>query len=300
MDQKEHLSRLLPDTLELLDKDNKEKIREIKRERFITYPKASAILQTLESLLDHPDKYRMPNLLLVAESNNGKTSLLRKFWRTHPPTDGINQAAFPVVFILAPPTPDLNWLYNSILSYLLVPFKHSDPPSKKEAQIVDYFAKVGTRMLIIDEIQHVLGGSALKQRAFLNGLKNIGTSLKIPIVLSGTRDALMATTTDTQTSSRFQSVFLPVWQLDQDFGRFLASLERTLPLKKSSILASETLAPRIHDESEGYLGEIVEVVSKAAEYAILSGTERITLKEIRDCGYIRPSKRRAFDEIAKS
>jgi superfamily II DNA or RNA helicase len=36
-------------------------------------------------------------------------------------------------------------------------------------------------MLIVDEIHHLLAGSATRQRQFLNVLKYLGNELKIPI-----------------------------------------------------------------------------------------------------------------------
>ena len=41
------------------------------------------------------------------------------------------------------------------------------------------------RLLIIDEIQHVLAGSMNRQRTFLNVLKYLGNELQVPIVAVG-------------------------------------------------------------------------------------------------------------------
>ena len=45
---------------------------------------------------------------------------------------------------------------------------------------------INVKMLIIDEIHHVLAGPLLKQRHFLNVIKYMGNELQIPIVAAGT------------------------------------------------------------------------------------------------------------------
>ena len=62
------------------------------------------------------------------------------------------------------------------------------------------------RVLIIDEIHHILAGHIAKQRHFLNVLKYVGNELKIPLVGVGTIDALRAIQTDPQMVNRFEPV----------------------------------------------------------------------------------------------
>lgn len=292
-----HFDNLLPETRRMLDKSDEERITYLEGEKWIPYPLAEKILGKMSALMKAPQKARMPNLLIIGDSNNGKTSVVRKFFRDHPPTDGRMEDAYPVVYVQAPPVPDERRFYDEILSVLMVPFRHRDAPSQKIEDIKYYFEKIGTRMLIVDEIHNVLSGSVIKQRAFMNALKNLGNKMMIPIVLVGTKDALVATSTDMQISSRFKPVRLSLWKLDRDFVQLLASIEQTLPLKKPSSLASKELAPEIQRLSEGQIGEIVSVVNEAAIMAIKTGSERITMKEIDACGFVPPSQRRTLAEM---
>lgn len=293
----QHLKKLLPETREVIFKSQEERIEYLKTEKWIPYPKANKILEKLEELRVEPKRSRMPSLLLVGESHNGKTSLVKKFWRDNPPTDGIHSAAYPVFYVQAPPVPDERRFYDEIFSTLLVPFRHRDDPSQKVEMVQYYFEKIGTQVLVVDEIHNVLSGSIAKQRAFMNALKNLGNRLMLPIVLVGTKDALMATNTDMQISSRFRPMHLPLWRMDGDFVNLLASIELTLPLKNPSPLATKEIAPEIFNLSEGYIGEIVALVSEAAIVAIETGTEHITMKEIKATGFTAPSKRRAVSEL---
>jgi hypothetical protein len=72
----EHLS---PKTRELLDKPIEERIAHIQKDSWIPYSQANKILQQLEDLLQHPKCDRMPNLAISAQTNNGKTRLMKTF-----------------------------------------------------------------------------------------------------------------------------------------------------------------------------------------------------------------------------
>ncbi len=47
--------------------------------KWVNYTAAQSALDTLHSLLRHPQVHRMPNMLLVSETNNGKTAVIRHF-----------------------------------------------------------------------------------------------------------------------------------------------------------------------------------------------------------------------------
>src|ERR1700723_631167 len=67
------------------EESNESRIRRIRTDRWITYSRAEAALSAMEDLLTFPKRTRMPNLLLVGPTNNGKTMIVEKFRRAHPP-----------------------------------------------------------------------------------------------------------------------------------------------------------------------------------------------------------------------
>lgn len=289
-----HLERLIPEAREMVSRPDGDRLNFIQIDRWIPYPEADRILGRMENLFNAPERYRTSSMLLVGEPNNGKTSLVRRFCSLHPKSDGwSDDPPYPVMYVQAPPVPDERRFYDSILGTLLVPFRHRDAPSEKLASISYYFEKIGTRMLIVDEIHNILSGSPAKQRAFLNALKNLSNQMQLPLVLVGTKEALTMLTTDEQLSSRFRPERLPKWVRGVNFLNLLANLESTLPLKLPSNLASPELAPVLFDLSEGLIGEVAALVSEAAAIAIRSGTERVSVKEIKAASVLPPSKRLA-------
>jgi type II secretory pathway predicted ATPase ExeA len=177
----EHLSESAQTALTL---PVEERIRRIRSPRWIGYSRAQAILNKLETLLTHPKIHRMPGLLLVGETNAGKTMIANRFAQRYPARDNIEgeAASVPVLVIQAPPVPDENRFYVTILETLFAPYRLRDSLAGKQFQVMQLLRRVELRLLIIDEIQHILAGHATKQRQFLNVLKYLGNELQIPLV----------------------------------------------------------------------------------------------------------------------
>ena len=85
---------------------------------------------------------------------------------------------------------------------------------------------------------------------------------------------------------------LPRWELDELFLRLLMSFERMLPLKEASNLHEMTLATRLMSLSEGYIGELSQLLSAAAVHAIQSGREKIDGKVLDEIRWTSPSQRK--------
>ncbi len=284
---------LHPKALEYLNKSDVERIRFIRIRKFIMYRRAKDLLGKLDELLEEPRHERMPSFLLVGDSNNGKTSLIREFERRHPAEDLVNEVLIPVITIECPPRGTLNTLYNHILNAILIPYNSSDGISKKIAEVNYFFRKVHLKVLIIDEIHNILSSPVSKQKQFMNALKGLSNTLNISMVLVGTKNALNATSTDLQISSRFRPLVLSTWKADKDYYLLLKSIMKTLPLRKPSrVLEDINLADKILDLSEGLIGEIIKIINDTAIYAIKSGSERITEKEINAIKYVKPSQAR--------
>ncbi|WP_066351424.1 TniB family NTP-binding protein [Aliarcobacter skirrowii] len=306
--------RLTNETQNIVDKSNEERIAYISEDRWIHYPQAEEIIQILGSIKTYEkNKTRVTSILLVGSSNNGKTSLIEEFIRRNPSYDyysenpdkltkeffdNYNAIGIPALSILAPNEPSETRLYSNILNKIFAPFHERDSVAKKQYLVEYYLNLLNVDMLIIDEIHNILSGSIAKQKQILNAIKNLSNHLKIPIVLSGTKDALRAVSTDTQISSRFRPIYLNKWKMDKEFISLLATYLKTLPLKKESIVLTPNTAMEILDISDGNIGDIIGLLKKAAIYAIENKSERITLQEIKECGYISMSNVNKIIELS--
>ena len=68
MSSTKHLNELAVKQLNL---DDDERIEKIRSDRWIGYPKAKTVLTKLDDLLSYPRTERMPNMLIVGDTNNG-------------------------------------------------------------------------------------------------------------------------------------------------------------------------------------------------------------------------------------
>lgn len=287
-------SHLTAKTAEQLKLSDEERIQYILKQKWIGYPRAQAILDKLEDLLEHPTQPRMPNMLIVGETNSGKTMLIEHFHERHLAYEREDKSGVvvPVLSIQAPPGPDERGLYNSILSRLYERSRSSESTDQKRDRVVGILKRVDLEMIVIDEIHHLLAGPMLKQRNFLNVLKYLGNELRVPIVGVGTGDAVRAVQIDPQLANRFIPEVLPHWELNTDLARLLVSFESLIPLKEPSRLADKEMASRILAMAGGTIGEISTLISKAAIYAIRKKTERIDAEALAKCGYDSPSERK--------
>jgi len=288
-------SHLTAKTAEKLALSDAERIEYIRKPRWIGYPRVQSILDKLEDLLEHPKQPRMPNMLIVGDTNNGKTMLIEHFHQRHLAYEREDKSGVvvPVLSIQAPPGPDERGLYNTILSRLFERSRSSESTDQKRDRVVAILKRVDLGMIVIDEIHHLLAGPTLKQRNFLNVLKYLGNELRVPIVGVGTADAARAVQTDPQLANRFQPEVLPHWELNADFARLLASFESLLPLKQPSGLADQGMASRILAMTGGTIGEMSMLLNEAAIYAIRKKTERIDADALAKCGYSSPSERKS-------
>lgn len=233
-----HLSKPAIKKLELPDT---ERILAIKEGTWITYPRAKQVLEQMEDLFDHPRIDRMPNMLLVGPSNNGKTQILHHFENNHKPDPNPNgeYTIVPVLFVEAPGKPDIGAFYSKILEALWQPYSIRAKDSDKEREVKKVLRSIQLKVLMIDEIQHIIAGGQVKQREFRNSLKSLGNELQISIICAGVEEAFNAFNTDAQLSNRFEPEFLPKWKMDNEYGDLLESFERSLPLRKPSDLRKD-------------------------------------------------------------
>jgi len=298
----EYLQQLPERTKKNLEMDITSRINFIKQEKFIRHSKYIKINKLLENLYTEPLKERYRSILLVGDSDMGKTVMVKDFAKSKIIKDEETQTFIEgVMYIRTPNKADLHDLYNRIFQFFVVPYRRDEPVSERENKIKHYCEINSVKMIVIDEIQGALIGSIAKQMEFMNGIKNLSAFLKIPIVMVGVPKAVSLVRSDHQLISRFIPIKIKNWEMDENYISLLYAIEMTLPLRKpSSIYKDEKLALDILEMSNGLTGGIITICNSLAIKAIKNGKERIERKMLRDIEYISASnnKKRIYaDEI---
>jgi hypothetical protein len=295
MNRNEHIH---PDFRNILSHSAKDRIAFMDQPRWIGYSAANRIIDTMRGLMEKPARPRMPNLLIVGEPNNGKTTIVRRFMELHG-QGYVNEDADPVKPVIlteAPPSADEKGFYIAILERFWAPYRATDPVPKLRYQVIHQLRACRTRLFIVDEFHSLLTGSAIKQREVMNAIKLLCNELMIPIVGVGTREAVRVLHMDPQHASRFDVISLPLWELNQDFQKLLASFEKVLPLREPSRLHQPELASAVHAICGGNLGDLHRLLVECATEAMISGAERIDKRIVESKAWLRPS--RGIREVA--
>ena len=143
-------------------------------------------------------------------------------------------------------------------------------------------AEISTRVLVIDEINSILAGTARQQRLFLQLLRFLSNDLKMALICVGVPEARHALLSDAQLRSRFCDIELPLWRADADLQTFVTRLVTGLPLRRPSPIDSPKLRRLLVERSGGITICICRAIEKAAIAAIRSGREMIDLAGLAD------------------
>jgi len=283
------IRNLTSEAKEYLAKSDEERILYCKKDQWIGYGAAVKLIEILEDKFYDPPQIRHEGLLIYGDYNNGKTAILKRMYDLHKTNlDYVNKDneivyEIPIIYIQAPTMPDESRLYSLILNELMVPHKAGEKIIQKAKLCEHYLNKMGTKMILIDEIHSALTGTLNKQRTFVDDLKQLSNRLSLNIILAGTTAAHSALSISGETNSRFPSIELPRWNNDKKFRSFVATYERCLPLKEASNMANDPeIINTLFYKSEGLIGKTVKLIKKAAVNAIRSEREKIIADEIFD------------------
>jgi len=271
------LSHLAANVKEEAFHDAPTRIRFVQTARWVEFARGRTALEELERRYQFPSCARMPCMLLYGDSGMGKTMLIEKMERQHPNSHHERRGLTlrPVLRVQMPPSPDERRFYTRLLEFLGAPYTSHDQIGALEGRVLHILAEIGTKLLCIDEVHHLLAGSQREQRRALNLLKFVANELKIAVVAVGTLDAFHAMQIDPQVASRFEPLLLPRWTEIDGFRGFVTGYGRLLPLRKPSPFVEAAMIRTLLELSGGITGKVTALLARAAEAAILDGSEHI-------------------------
>lgn len=278
-----------------MNEENKSRIAELYQSHWINYSHSKNIIAQLNQLLELPTSHRPKSILILSDTNNGKTIIAKRFVAANPPRyvinhEGYEKIVLDVFMVQCPHVPDERRFYLNILDKLNIAYRASIRVNELQSIVLSAFRRLEVKILVLDELQHVLSNS--KQREFLNLLKYISNELELKIVGIGTWEAFYVVNSDSQLANRFNKAILPKWKYDDDFISLIGTYQQFLKLEKPFNLAEPKISRRIFQMGEGLIGEYIDILIQCAEYAINSGEETITYSTLDSIDFIIPSLRR--------
>jgi hypothetical protein len=265
----------------LMDRPLDERIRFCRNTSpWITYSRAHDILLQVEDYLNYPRMDRMPSMLIIGSSANGKSALLRQIELRHPPREGEDgTTVMPVVRVRLPSNVTDSSFLTTILNRLRIAHRDRDSPMAKRRMVMTALAELKTRLIAVDEFNHI-GWSLKASTAILNCLKDLSSSLDVSIVAAGTHLAVNPMAFEQQMRTRYAPMDLPEWTVDAEYRRFLSTLEQLIPLPEPSDLGSKAMASLIHQQAGPAIGMTVMTIREATVVALQAGARHLTAEII--------------------
>lgn len=290
-----HLSR---GAREALAKPPAERIAYMQRDHWIRYDRADQVLAKMEEILAHPRVIRMPCMMLVGEPNNGKSRIMRRFSKLHPPIDDAEGMKVPVLHLDDLKDADERSLYNGIIDKFGFPNNPSQKIPTLEYKAYQLLIEYDVQVLMLDEFNVFAEAPTAKQRKLLNIFKVMSNRRQMSFICAGTRDAFNLMQLDQQFSSRFKPEVLRPWEDIEHWQRLMGSFESIIPLPEPSGLSEENFARRLMVTAEYTIGDGWDLLKKMGEYAMRKNAKRLTTDLINEVDWIAPSKRVEFAQKA--
>ncbi len=284
------MNHLDPKTAEIAQMSNSDRIRHLKNNFWIMYPRAKVILSKMMEQLEESDPSSPQRIAIIGHTGNGKTYLINHFlnlaerkYRDLNPNESL-----PILRIQHPASPNEGRLYNTILSTSATPYRESETAARKQSQVIRVIERLKIKLIIMDDAHDANNGSKDSQKQYLAVLRNLMETTRISFVLAGTEKLLPLLDYDEQMRRRVDLYELPRWVTDKTFRTLLNSFELKIPLRKPSHLSELKTAEYICNMCDGLIDPLWKLLTAATIHAINTGHERIDYRMIEECGWALP------------
>lgn len=275
-------NHLYVDTALHIDDSIEDRVKFCYEDRFILHDSAKAALAAMKDIYKRPSGAVRPACLaLIANSNEGKTAVARKFFKDlggDPAQFFGHHDEMPVVLVEMPPRATEPRVCLAIARGLGLEGYNS-----KARHVTDnvYRALVAkkVRVLVLIEFQHVDPLPKCERSVVLDLVKGISNH-GISVIAIGTEQAKLVIAEDEQVANRMRVVRLHGFRNNENFRNFLHTLEPYYPLPEASGLSSPALAAEIYSRTNGITGEVVALCNAAAVWAVQNKRPCIDKKAI--------------------
>lgn len=244
------------------------------------------IFSELEDRVRASDDTKPRGLVVLGESDTGKSRTLKMFRQRHEPVIEIENeyTHFPVVLIDAPSKISRTAVMHSILEELQAPITLRIDEEPLKRHVIRALKQHQVRLVMIDEF-HDISHHALNAEivSFLTFVKSLVNGVGRPFVVCGTPRVADIIRMDPQIAGRLRDVVRLQQLTDTQFTQTLLMYELLLPLRLASNLREhENIRIELFNRSQGYIGQLSNILKDACKTAIEDGTERLTMKVLSD------------------
>lgn len=280
---------LKPEVAAVMTKSDSERIAILRRDKAISTVFVQGVMKELDRLITGPRKIRPKGIVLDGPINSGKTTIINMILKKYPVVEGAERKTIPVISVDVVESASINELYRVIIDELGGFYKERWDTSKLRIEIKSLISSCQTKLICLDELTNIEQRGGSKLLGFLCSIKETTNFLKIPLFITGSHGTSDIIRKYTPLAQRFKIINYDKMEYNIDYKRFLASYETYLPLQIKSNLTNKDIATKILVMSEGIVGEISDILTAAAEFAIDNKIEAITVEVLDKLGYVPQS-----------
>ncbi|EGY02503.1 hypothetical protein AZA_31740 [Nitrospirillum viridazoti Y2] len=247
---------------------------------FIDLPHVTHIQRRIRRFMDvgcPPDATAADSLCLVGPSRSGKSALINRLIADYPPEQRDRQSYNPIAYVEVKSNSTLKGLAITVAESLgCLPTVRA--LSEHIGFAVRMLEQAKPRLLVIDELQHVVRNSDGKRRTNYEGgdlIKSLLNARVCPILLVGLESSMALLDANEQLLGR-NGPILEIkpfnWMVPAErqlYEGFVFGFEERLGFPRPSNLWSDDLLIRLWAASGGLIGKTTKLIRFASEAALL-------------------------------
>jgi hypothetical protein len=223
------------------------------------------------------------HVMILGPSGAGKSSVLKEYLRHFPIIEEPEQKRIPVLRVEIKSSPTVRSVAEDILKAMGVPMAYRGTVNEKTDRVVTLLAKFKVELLMLDEVQHLLGAN---KRSYGSNdetewLKTLLNLIDIPVVLSGLPYAKALLDINEQLRRRLSRVCsMSPFSLDDeaaanDFAGVVNWFDEAIHDGQAVGLHETGMLERLFYASDGLIGYLSMLLIGAMEIRLEHGYKRI-------------------------
>lgn len=272
-------SHVTPSRRWLVDAGYEARRNAIHEDTWVNYPVADRILAQVRYLTALPRSLESLCLVIHSDAGMGKTALYSKIIQQFGMTSAHES---PLAGMKIDPDhirSHKNFSDGLVQALTLGNYTSSLTPKQR---LLDAVSARNVRGVAFDEFNDLLAAGARDQQNNMIRVKYFSNPpFSLVIIILGTHDCREAIASDDQFKRRYEAVQLPAWRNEQVLRGFVSAYISWFPLKKPSKIDKPSAINYLIKTSNGVLDNIVKQLKRAAVWAIIEGTESITLEMLK-------------------
>lgn len=234
-----------------------------------------AAISQLEKCFANAGPGKDPRLLaIIGDSGAGKSKVLSAFQSRHRPQRSADGLYVPVILIRAPPRPTAKNIAELLLHQLGDPFFANGSESVKTIRLKKLLRACGTRLIIIDEFNHLVDRSGRRVWEHVaDYIKVLAEEANVGVVVAGLPRCTQVIECNPQLKRRFlapieiPSLDWSVRSQREEFQNILQTFQSKITQFSFPSLADEDFAFRIFLATAGLIGRVANLLIGAMSNA---------------------------------